>query len=296
MMWRFIALSCFCGLTACSDQSFFGLDEDLNGPGPSIEVTPAQLDFGIVKDGEETVLTFRIENVGKNDLSVESVELRSLGAFTLLDDDVIFGLPPGADREMDVVFSPLDPDTNDGTIIIFSDDPERRALEVPMVGFGAAPKLQIDPDPYDFGVEYVGCENDDAIRLSNVGSEVLVIDEISYDGDPSLALIPDTAPVLPLSLEPGEETHVRVAFDPESDAQFEGALQVHSNDPRGWVEGMQLGEGEYAWMGEDRFTVPEAPPVDILFAVDQSCSMDDDNARLASNFSSFISKISNKKL
>ena len=34
-------------------------------------------------------------------------------------------------------------------------------------------------------------------------------------------------------------------------------------------------------------------PSDIIFAVDQSCSMDDDAANLASNFSSFIGQLSN---
>jgi len=93
-------------------------------------------------------------------------------------------------------------------------------------------------------------------------------------------------------LEPGEFAALQINFEPDAEQTFVGKLNVQSNDPRGWVSATQLGDGEYIDIVEDHFVVPEAPPVDILFAVDQSCSMDDDNARLASNFSNFISTIS----
>ena len=90
---------------------------------------------------------------------------------------------------------------------------------------------------------------------------------------------------------PGASSDVVIEFEPEAETTDIGKLRVHSNDPRGWVSSTQVGDGEYIDLVKDFFVVPEAPPVDILFAVDQSCSMDNDNARLAANFSNFISKI-----
>lgn len=42
---------------------------------------------------------------------------------------------------------------------------------------------------------------------------------------------------------------------------------------------------------EEEFEIPEDPPVDIMFVVDQSCSMDDDVRALATQFSTFIDRL-----
>jgi hypothetical protein len=56
-------------------------------------------------------------------------------------------------------------------------------------------------------------------------------------------------------------------------------------------DGAQIGTGEYGAFYEDEWVVPSEPPTDIVFYVDQSGSMDDDQMRLASNFSTFISEL-----
>ena len=278
--------------TGCSDQQFSGLGSGVSAPGPEISVNPPSLDFGALREGEELVLTLQVTNVGKSELDVEQIEMRGMASFTLLSADLNFRLPPGASKDVDVAFSPFEAPPNDGSVVFFSNDPARWAVEVPLVGEGAIPQLQIDPEPYDYGPEYIGCDETESFELRNVGGEDLVIDDIQYSGPAAFWLERSTLPALPIVLPPGESTPVEVTFAPEETTVVGGTLQVLSNDPRGWVEGVQSGEGEYFEEREDRFTVPEAPPVDILFAVDQSCSMDDDNARLASNFSSFIGTIS----
>lgn len=53
----------------------------------------------------------------------------------------------------------------------------------------------------------------------------------------------------------------------------------------------QLAEGAYAGQRIDTFIMPEDPAVDILFAIDQSCSMDSRSANLAANFNTFIDSL-----
>ena len=290
MFFRTLFLVCVAGSFGCSDHHVSGYEHDMSAPGAAIEVVPPLLDFGSLPNDESTVMTVTITNVGKNELEIQQLEMRGMDSFTMLEDELAFRLPPGAFKDVEIAFSPSVPEGNDGTLVVFSNDPSNWAVEVPLVGDGAIPELEINPDPHDFGFEYIGCDIEQKVELRNVGGDELIIDDVQYDGDSALWLGKKSFK-LPIRLMPGEKAEVAVGFEPDAPNTYKGKLKVHSNDPRGWVNSTQLGDGVYFDEVEDAFTVPEAPPVDILFAVDQSCSMDDDNARLASNFSSFISKI-----
>ena len=78
-----------------------------------------------------------------------------------------------------------------------------------------------------------------------------------------------------------------------SDSHVNGELTVVSNDPAGDQIATQSGEGEYISIYEQTWDNPVNPPSDIMFSVDLSCSMDDDAARLAGDFSNFIGQLSN---
>ena len=54
-----------------------------------------------------------------------------------------------------------------------------------------------------------------------------------------------------------------------------------------------MGKAEFAAWYTDEWELMKDPPADIVFLVDQSCSMNDDQSRLASNFSYFITELSN---
>ena len=288
-MRALLALTVVLGaLTACSENSFHSTT-DGSELGPEIEVDPLRLDFGTAAKGEEIVATFNVTNVGSTDLHVEGIELEG-GSFAILTEALDFMLPPGASQPIDVAFHPMAANEQLGWATVFSDDASDPAVEVDLIGFGAVPELQIEPDPYDFGVDYIGCGNGHEFELTNVGTDDLVIDAIAYDSDGQLVLTDDNA--LPLTLAPSESTSVWIDFMPAAEGQTTGDLIVQSNDPRGEVVATQTAEGQYAAKAKDEFVIPENPPVDIVFAVDQSCSMDDDVARLGSNFTTFISDIS----
>jgi hypothetical protein len=137
-------------------------------------------------------------------------------------------------------------------------------------------------------VTYVGCDNNNEVELENIGTDTLEIYEITHEGD---AIRMSGTPALPLVLEPGEVETVYFNFSPVGEVSEEAVLSVLSNEPLELREASQLGDGEFAAEYDDSWVVPEDPPSDILFFVDQSCSMDDDQARLAANFSTFISEL-----
>ncbi len=290
-MYRALALLPL--LAACSDQGFEKVTDGYGAEGPEIEVTPARLDFGALGAGEVVTQTFTVQNVGPEEslLSVDGVTIGGeAGGFTIVTpaEDLTFTLPGGGTWDVEVAFTPTGA-SESAEAIVASDDEDEKRVTVELIGEGLVPELEIAPDPLDLGTAYVGCDKDHDVELTNVGNDTLVIDSIGHTGGEFV--LTDTN-VLPLSLAPGEQTSVNVRFVPSTEGEATGELTVTSNEPRGTRTSEQSAEGAYAGEYEDTFEVPTNPPADIIFFVDQSCSMDDDQRSLASNFSAFISNLS----
>ncbi|MBW1880794.1 MAG: VWA domain-containing protein [Deltaproteobacteria bacterium] len=289
-MYR-LALLAFASLfafTACTENGLTDLvDEGVLG---RIEVTPPVIQFGTLQDGEEDIRPYLITNIGNASLLIEDMVLEGSGSFVLLDERDNFLLAPSVTEQFDVLFSPLGVNDQLAHVTVYSDDvlaPEQR---VDLIGYGAGPELQIDPPAYDFGAEFVGCGGEVEVFLRNIGDDDLIITAIDYLETVGL-LTMDDANVLPLTLEPSQETSVWIDFEALDQVAVTGQLDVTSNDPRGVVSATQTGEGVFATTAEDTFVVPEDPPVDILFAVDQSGSMDWHASQLATAFSALIDAI-----
>jgi hypothetical protein len=276
-------------LSACSDTNFSKIPEANGGDGPRIEVSPGLLQFGTLgHDDPAAVQTFTIKSVGDVDLRVDEILIdgEAMGSFTLLTEGTEFLLPPGATQEIEVAFLPLGANDQFATAQVYSDDPEKLMAPVELVGAGAVPELQITPDPLDIGSEYVGCDEVDVITLTNVGTDTLIVDSVAFDADPTLSLVPDY--LVPITLEPGESSWLNVAFAPQEAVAYGAVLTLTSNEPMGERAADLTATGRYAGEYTDIWEIPEDPPTDILFAIDQSCSMDDDSSRLGANFSTFI--------
>lgn len=278
-------------LVGCSEQGFTPKVEEDETSGQIIEVTPLMLSYGTLSDGESEVQSFTVTNIGTAELHVENIALSGSASFALMSTELDFRLPPGASSEFDVVFTPLEADDNYGAATVYSDDPENEQVVVQLNGIGAVPELMIDPDPYDFGIDYVGCGYSTDFMLTNVGTDPLMIDAIDYSTTNGMLELQPIAVSLPIRLDPGDGTAVTVEFLPDQEAATAGYLEVTSNDPRGVVSTEHLGQGVYANWRSETFAIPENPPVDIIFAIDRSCSMDDDAAALAANLTQFINAI-----
>jgi hypothetical protein len=154
---------------------------------------------------------------------------------------------------------------------------------------GGVPVVVIAPDPLDMGMTYVGCDASNEITLTNVGTDTLIIDAIDQNGP---AFLFTNLNSLPLELAPEASTSVQLLFQPQADQEYTSEIVVHSNEPIGTRTATQVATGAYAGEFTDEFDVPTDPPSDIIFFVDQSCSMDDDARALGDNFSTFISTLS----
>jgi hypothetical protein len=281
-------------LAGCANEQGFTPDGDVNGAnGPQIQVDPEVIEFGSAGREETIAATFTVTNVGSGDLEVEGIEIGGTStSFAILtpEEELHFILPGSAFREIEVAFTPLGANEQHGQAIVTSNDEDSPTVAVDLYGEGLVPDLQIDPNPYDFGDSYIGCERQGPFTLTNVGYDDLTIDSITLSGDRAFQLL--TVPGLPLPLAPGESSAVDVSFLPDAEVDYSATFQVTSDAPGGTDRALANGTGIYAGDFQDVWEIPVDPPVDLMFVVDQSGSMDDDQRSLANNFNIFISRLS----
>jgi len=280
-------------LLACNDQGFVPTASHNGDALPAIQVDPSFIDFGLVgQDDEPVVQTFTVSSVGGADLSVSGIELLGEGgAFTIVSEQTAFTLPPGTSQDIDVAYLASAAYDQMGQALVASNDPANPEALVELTGAGAVPELAIEPDPVDFGTGYIGCTQDSDLYLTNVGTDDLVIHSLSLQDDSAHVFDQTNDITFPLTLAPGQTQQVRVDFTPTSETSYRSRLVVSSNEPLGEREDEILGAGDYGGEYTDTWNIPTEPPSDIMFLVDQSGSMDDDQRRLGDNFSTFISSL-----
>lgn len=272
-------------LAGCSDYQL-ELTSDVAGGGePRIEVSPTLLDFWEVASDETAELSFRITSVGEAQLALTELVLDE-GPFSLVEPpELSLDLEPGDWIDVTVAYSPTSSEEQSAEVLVRSTDPEAPEVPVLLLGEGLAPWLVIDPEEHDFGELPAGCDAEVELTLQNQGEEDLELEALEAEG-----ITLSEGPDLPLALAPGAWTTVTLTWTAvEGDAS--ATLVAVSNDPRGDRSAVQTGSGTGATEVSESFTVPADQPVDVVLAVDQSCSMEDDAERLALGFETFVDEL-----
>lgn len=266
-------------------------DEDLLA---ILVVSPERVDFADLRVGDVNTQTIEIMNEGTKALELQSLSLNADAGFALRSDlSFPLLLEPEAQVTVEVDFSALSVD-HEGVLVLISDDAGAPRTTVELTGGGLVPRLVVDPDPYDFGRVEPECTIETEITLANMGKDTLEVTSLVQLGTAFEILDP---PELPLYLEPydaqGSDADnedavypLSVAFTPTAIELYEGELWVSSNAQD--ARAIQTGAGSYATGYSDEWTQPVSGKADILFWVDQSCSMEDDKDILATNFIDFL--------
>ena len=269
--------------TACSEWELNSTPDPDNLPAPNIVVEPPALQFAMLPTGEVEVQSFTISNDGEAPLDVSDIQVVSGLAFDILTAELDPLLEVGETVKIDVAFSPVS--TNDfGQVLVFSDDPDSPEVPVDLSGQGAVPQLDISPSFHDFGPTAIPCGDEVEIFLNSVGAEDLTITDLDFLSGGLLTVDDDRLQAgLPLTLSPGQSTSLWVNLSAVDLGADTGTLSVTSNDPRGLVTADQVAEGFYSNTTTEQFLEPDVPPVDVMFLIDQSCSMEQDNVDDISN-------------
>lgn len=274
-------------LAACQEYGVAGgiRAEDV---APAIEASPSVLAFGDLQPGQVQAQSFTVTNRGNAILDVEDVLVGGSASFRLLT--AVPDLLPGESAQVDVEFTPLDP-ANAGFIEIASNDPATPRARVELYGGGLLPDLVITPSTHDFGDVWPGCRRSQPFRVENIGLAPITIERVAQTG--AGYTLDRGLQSAPLTLEPGDTWTLEVEFASEALGEFAGALHLATDDAAGVHVAHQSARAVEAPTLTDRWTQAEygSDQTDIIFWVDGSGSMGDDEELVAQNFEVFTDRL-----
>jgi len=165
-----------------------------------------------------------------------------------------------------------------------SNDLATPQLRTALLGNGVGPAITLDPPGLDFGDPEVGCKQQQEIEIVNGGTQPLTIWDIELDATSDELIIID-APSPGTLLGPGARESITVGYEPRDDAPDAGYLHVHSTDPwRPDAMAVQVGTAHWADAVVEEFEQTSNNKTDILWGVDNSCSMGNEQLSLAEGF------------
>ena len=273
------------------------VDTDVPPPTyPDIEVLPIRgtdisLDVATNETHEEK---FIILNVGNSDLDVTDISLElNDGLYTLQDANPEI-VPPVSSIDFLVTFEPDSAGTKEEYLLISSNDPDESLVRIPLSGIGLAPQIEVVPLIHNFGQPYLRCYDEVEIIIRNIGTTDLEINNLTYSSTPDLDFIFDYSFYgdAPWILAPNEEILAIASYDAYDEIYDIAYLTVDSNDPlEPTVIALQEGDAIRGGTTTDTFIQEETEKVDILFVIDNSCSMSNEQMELATNSTGFVTTL-----
>ena len=260
----------------------------------------------------------QVRNVGGGELDVTAVELRGDLQFELGAAPRAFKLRPMAAQELVVRYRAIDFMERTATLTITSADPDAPTVTVPIRSEELVPKIAVThcvlpdavlpgaspdggahacapaPSPLlDFGEVRPGRCRQAEVHIANSGSAQLVVASPAFQAGSSadIAFVggrPPEAHLAPVDeLGMAASTFFRVSFCPPLlDSDAEATMLVLSNDPATpqvlvrLTGRSRLGRCEVV----DQLVQPPTTRADMLFVIDNSGSMADNQTNLRRNF------------
>ncbi|MGD8413848.1 MAG: choice-of-anchor D domain-containing protein, partial [Candidatus Latescibacterota bacterium] len=134
---------------------------------------------------------------------------------------------PGSSTEVSVVFNAEGRVGGDylADLVVGSNDPVTPQVHVPAhLNVVGAPDIALSASVLDYGTVFTGVPAVDTLRVENLGTEVLMVSDVSAD-------LPDYAPdATSFSLAPGESRDLVVTFTPAAEGDRADTLTITSND------------------------------------------------------------------
>lgn len=287
-------------LVGCPPDSALQTLHDANpagAPQPNIvvEALPGGdhlLDAGEVEIGDAFEGEVLVRNTGDDTLQLEALAITGGGAWSILESPAPL-LIPEAEVSIRLRYAPQTDEAVDARLSIRSNDSDEPEVLVRLLAEGLAPVVAIEPAGYDFGNPEIGCTGEVEFTVANLGRAALTLTEVALDdlGDGgelllAVGVVPGTV------LQPGESVPVVVRHEPGDVAPDAATLIVASDDPwRPELTALVSGIAHPGAAHTDAFEQLGNNQTDVLFVIDNSGSMSEDQASLAANFGSFLAVV-----
>ncbi|UCE17118.1 MAG: choice-of-anchor D domain-containing protein [Gemmatimonadota bacterium] len=215
-------------ITVVSNDSDEGLlSVTLSGTGvtPNIILSAYSHHYSEVILGTSSSWTMKVFNTGTADLSITHVTTDQAD-FHVASPIFPQSVKPADSLTVSVNFTPSVLGNISGTLTVFNNDPEDGELSVVLIGVGTAPDINVSETSHDFGEIVVGGMSSWMLRISNIGSADLTLQDISSNrADFSIVALS-----FPQIVPPGGYLDVMISFSPTIEGFISGELVITSND------------------------------------------------------------------
>ena len=270
-------------LISCSDYTLKHQKTD-----PDIEITYEDNFFGraSVLRSEEVQRTFKIKNKGGSSLTIGSIYLLDDNDFDILNYEGGIVLEQFESFDLDIEFSPNIFGAQENYFAVISNDPDEQDVRTKVYGWGTSPKIIVNPEDYVFPETFIGCDNNMIVQIKNEGDDYLEVYDAIISGDSQFDsdIIASINGEFPWIINPEQSRGMYVTFSPDSYTSNISYLNVISNDPSNYFyEIRQFSSGSIFDSTADQFVVQAESRLDLIFVVDNSGSMNDNQQTLQSN-------------
>lgn len=256
---------------------------------------PAALSFGDVPPGQVVKLTLAVTNTGDDACLLAGIEIAAgshAGFGVGANTPISTFLGPRQTLPIQVEFNSngLVTGTTANGFLRYSRPGSAVPLIIPLSA-RVAQCLVAVPDELDFGNIKLGCRSAArTVQIFNTCGIPLTLNSSAIIGSPfTISSSPPNA-ASGVRIEPSQSVTYGVTFGTvQSLGTFLGTLRFTSNSTSVPIDVPLRGVGDTTGITTETFAQPTQPITDILFTVDNSCSMADKQMGLAMNFGSFIS-------
>jgi hypothetical protein len=248
---------------------------------------PATLDFGKVPVGSEVTLGVTLRNTGAEACYLSALQLAS-GTDPVFRASPLANqvLEPGRKATLFVRFQPAEEGDFQGLAEGWVSHPTRGHPLVDLVGEGVRGCFSVQPTTVDFGIRRLACgaSGRELMAYNNCTDAVTVTGLKLEQPGREFSL----AGPLPATLPPGGRVKLTARYTPTVEGDDAATARFTLKDGSVFNAGL-TGRGLAKTHQTDRFVQESEARVDVLFIVDNSGSMMEEQQSLGSNFSAFLS-------
>ena len=276
------------------------------------EIAPSNIRFGVVPPGQQRTLSAYVINQAEHECILSQIRLSedSDPAFHMEPIGTVILPPKPTDPEdesldyrypIEVTFAPSEyGDAFAGAVEFTISDPANQNQRIPLTGIAQRPCLDLDPVEIDFGAAPPMCAGREVrVYVANTCTEDLRIDDISIVDSSLDAEFPQFVLLevgrTPFELLSGDRIEFAVYFRPDGLGEIRGQIEIDvSVEKNGQMEDAGpyvislMGRGQYDAIQTDSYTQNERPKVDVLWVIDNSGSMSDEQALIQNHIPNFM--------
>jgi hypothetical protein len=249
---------------------------------------PSQLDFGAVPVGAEVNLGIALRNDGTEQCFVGAMQLASGSDPAFTADPVPSTLlDPGKKAVIHVVFKPMALGSFSALAEAWINNPTQNHPTAPIIGEAVQGCFSLQPTEVDWGTRKLTCAPlTRTIVGSNTCTGPVTLTAVTLDAPATNEFTLITQPATPTVLNPGQSTSFVARYVPVDEGDDTAALRVTAD---GVSYTASLGGGGLNQPARtDFFVQNQLQKVDILFVMDNSGSMMEEQVGLGQNLAAFL--------